>query len=208
MVVARYPVQAAAGFLHQIEGLPELSAEPFRFPDRYQASSNLIHKGVRTFSTTSVGRLFDAAAALLGFTRESTFEGQAATWVEHLARRVHSAAAYPFPFVDGELDFRPLLGALAWNRRRGREAATCARAFQRGVAEGLWHAITTLCEERALDTVVLSGGVFQNELLLEDLKTLQTASGLKIWTNRAVPPNDGGISLGQAALTAFAYESA
>ena len=201
---AQYPVQAAAGFLHQIPGLPDLEAEPFRFSERYQASSNLIRKGVRMFSTTSVGRLFDSAAAVLGFTRQSTFEGQAAMWVEQLARHAARPAAYPFPFVDGELDFRPLLGALAWNRRRGRDAATCARAFQRGLAEGLWDAVTRLCEAHSLDTVVLSGGVFQNELLLEDLKSLQAGSGLQIWTNRAVPPNDGGISLGQAVLAAFA----
>jgi hydrogenase maturation protein HypF len=203
---ARYPVQAAAGFLHQIAELPDLNAEPFRFRERYEASSKLIHKGVRTFSTSSVGRLFDAAAALLGFTRESTFEGQAAMWVEHLARKAVSAAAYPFPFADGELDFRPLLQGLAWDRSRGRDAAACARAFQRGIAEGLWDSVATLCEVHALDTVVLSGGVFQNELLLEDLKSLQKGGGIEIWTNQAVPPNDGGISLGQAALAAFACE--
>lgn len=204
---ARYPVQGAAGLLQQIEGLPDLSGEPFRFPPRFQASSELIRKGVRTFSSTSVGRLFDAAAALLGFIRESTFEGQAAMWVEHLARTCNYAGAFPFPFVDGELDFRPLLEALAWDRRRGRNGGECARAFQRGVADGVWEAMKVLCGTHALDTVVLSGGVFQNELLLEDLKALQVGGGLEIWTNRAVPPNDGGISLGQAALAAFACES-
>ena len=201
---ARYPVQAAAGFLYQIEGLPDLTAEPFRFPQRFRASAELIRKGVRIFSTTSVGRLFDAAAALLGFTRETTFEGQAAMWVEHLARTAANTGGYPFPFLDGEFDFRPLLAALAWDRSRGRQGGQCAQAFQRGVAKGLWDAITMLCEEHGLDTVALSGGVFQNELLLEDLKNLRAASGIKIWTNRAVPSNDGGISLGQAALAAFA----
>jgi hydrogenase maturation protein HypF len=58
-------------------------------------------------------------------------------------------------------------------------------------------------EERGTHTVVLSGGVFQNELLLEDLKLLLDAAGFEVWTNHAVPPNDGGISLGQAALAAF-----
>jgi hydrogenase maturation protein HypF len=125
-------------------------------------------------------------------------------WVEHLARTATYAGAYPFSFINGELDFRPLLEPLVWDRRRGREAGQCARAFQRGVAEGLWHAVKVLSEAHALDTVVLSGGVFQNELLLEDLKTLQSGARLEIWTNRAVPPNDGGISLGQAALAAFA----
>ena len=60
-----------------------------------------------------------------------------------------------------------------------------------------------LCHSRSIDTVVLSGGVFQNELLLEDLQSLLEPLHLEIWTNHGVPPNDGGISLGQAALAAF-----
>jgi hydrogenase maturation protein HypF len=60
-----------------------------------------------------------------------------------------------------------------------------------------------LCETWTTDTVVLSGGVFQNELLLEDLKFLTEGGHIDVWTNRSVPPNDGGVSLGQAALAAF-----
>jgi hydrogenase maturation protein HypF len=75
-----------------------------------------------------------------------------------------------------------------------------ARAFQRGVAHGLCYAISILCERFRLGTVVLSGGVFQNELLLKDMKLKLTSKAIQIWTNQAVPPNDGGISLGQAAL--------
>jgi hydrogenase maturation protein HypF len=60
-----------------------------------------------------------------------------------------------------------------------------------------------LCQSNGVNTVVLSGGVFQNELLLEDLRSLLLPQRLAIWTNHAVPPNDGGISLGQAALAAF-----
>ena len=202
---AQHPVQAAAGFLTQVDGMPDLSAEPFRFPERYQKSMELIRRGLRTFTTTSVGRLFDAAAALLGFTREATFEGQAAMWVEHLARTAAFAEPYEFPLNEGELDFRPLLGALALDRRRGRDRALCARAFQRGIAKGLCDAIATLCQTYATDTVVLSGGVFQNELLLQDLKSLIAGRPFDVWTNRSVPPNDGGISLGQAAMAAFMY---
>jgi [NiFe] hydrogenase maturation protein HypF len=201
---ARYPVQAAAGLLACVDGLPDLSAHPFRFPDRYRNSAELIRKGVRTFTTTSVGRLFDTAAALLGFTREATFEGQAAMWVEQLARTVNVAEPYWFPLNGAELDFQPLLGSLARDRYRGRDRAECARAFQRGVAQGLCDAVTTLCEKFGLDTVVLSGGVFQNELLLQDVRSLMGDGELEIWTNCSVPPNDGGISLGQAALAAFA----
>jgi hydrogenase maturation protein HypF len=200
---AHHPVQAAAGFLVQIEDLPDLAAAPFDFPERYRIATNLVSNKLRTFTTSSVGRLFDAAAALLGFTRATSFEGQAAMWLEQLARGAQATESYSFPFVDGELDFRPLLLNLAHDRFWGRAASECARAFQQGIAQGLFYAVTALCEANKLDTIVLSGGVFQNELLLEDLKTLLNPTGLQILTNHAVPANDGGISLGQAALASF-----
>ncbi len=182
---ARYPVQASAGFLAQIDNLPDLN-----FPRRFEQSLELIRKNTRIFQTTSVGRLFDAAAAILGFTREVTFEGQAAMWLEHIAR---NADAEPYAFPN--LDFRPLLTALMADRLRGRDIAQCARAFHRGIAKGLCDK----CETYNLDTVVLSGGVFQNQLLLGEIKSLMRQA---IWTNQQVPPNDGGISLGQAAIAA------
>jgi hydrogenase maturation protein HypF len=200
---ARCPVQAAAGFLAQVESLPDVLAEPFAFPERFRNAMELVRKDVRTFATTSVGRLFDAAASLLGFTREITFEGQAAIWLEQLARRAPLAEPYPFPFIGGELDFRPLLQSVAQDRVRGGEVREIARSFQRGMAQGLCNALNVISRRHAVDTVVLSGGVFQNELLLEDLKSLLKNESLQIWTNHAVPTNDGGISLGQAALAAF-----
>jgi hydrogenase maturation protein HypF len=71
------------------------------------------------------------------------------------------------------------------------------------VAAGLVQVVVQLCRSNAIDTVALSGGVFQNELLLEDVRSLLAPHRLAIWTNHAVPPNDGGISFGQAALAAF-----
>jgi hydrogenase maturation protein HypF len=201
---AQYPVQAAAGFLAQVNGLPDLMAPPFSFPDRYSDAQTLLSKGVRSFTTSSAGRMFDAAAALLGFTRPVTFEGQAAMWLEQLARASDATAApYPFPFDGRELDFRPLLFHLATDRAQSRAPEEIARAFQRGIASGLAAAIQSLCDTHHTDTAVLSGGVFQNELLLEDLHDLLQPTALVVWTNHEVPPNDGGISLGQAALAAF-----
>jgi hydrogenase maturation protein HypF len=200
---AQHPVQAAVGFLSQIDGLPDLAAAPFHFGLRYRGALRLIERDVRVFSTTSIGRFFDAAAALLGFVRQTTFEGQAAIWVEQLARSSPPLDAYPFPFDGHQLDFRPLLGAMIRDRIRGRSTSEIARAFQLGIARGLCSAIKIICEERGLKTVVLSGGVLQNGLLLEDLKPLLGAAKLRTWINHAVPPNDGGISLGQAALAAF-----
>jgi hydrogenase maturation protein HypF len=201
---ASHPVQAAAGFLEQLDDFPDLTASPFSFPSRYLDALKLVNTKVRCFNTSSIGRLFDTAAALLGFTRETTFEGQAAMWLERLAKKANSAAAYPFPFAGDELDFRPLLRGIIRDRLRGRNVSEIARAFQRGIAEGLHAAVVTLARERGIDTVVLSGGVFQNELLLQDLKSVLEPEQLQIWTNNVVPANDGGISLGQAALAAFA----
>jgi hydrogenase maturation protein HypF len=150
-----------------------------------------------------MGRLFDAAAALLGFTRETTFEGQAAMWLEHLASKLGLSDFYPFPLIDDELDFRPLLEALILDRLRGRDCAEIARAFQSGVAVGLHSAAHALCRDLRVDVVALSGGVFQNRLLLQDLKNLFTTGPYEVWTNSAVPANDGGISLGQAAIAAL-----
>ena len=77
-----------------------------------------------------------------------------------------------------------------------RDRAICARAFQRGVVLGICDTVAVLREKLSLETVVLSGGVFQNELLMD----IRSLSDLEVWTNSSVPPNDGGISLGQAAF--------
>ena len=196
---ARFPVQSAAGFLAQLDGMPDVLEPPFRFPRRFEHAQRLVRNQVRVFPTTSVGRLFDAAAALLGFTREITFEGQAAMWLEQLARPALLPSPYPFPLTGTELDFRPLLDAVIHDRRRGHDPREIARAFHLGIARGIRAAVRST----GIETVVLSGGVFQNQVLLEDVKSLLEPDGFRIWTNRAVPPNDGGISLGQAALAAF-----
>jgi hydrogenase maturation protein HypF len=128
-------------------------------------------------------------------------------WVEHLARTAETGDPYPFPLNDGELDFRPLLEAVVFDRLRGREPTKIARAFQLGVAVGLNEAASRLCADLEVDTVVLSGGVFQNGLLLRDLKHLFSGGRLQVWTNSAVPANDGGISLGQAAVASMSLSA-
>jgi hydrogenase maturation protein HypF len=198
---ARHPVQAAAGFLAGINGLPDLTAAPFHFPHRYTQARELIEKDLRIFPTTSAGRLFDTAAALLGFTREITFEGQAAIWLEHQARSARpDVEDYPLPFDGKELDFRPLLTALIEDRKSGRPVTEIARAFHHGLAGGVARAVLEIATREKLHAVVLSGGVFQNRLLLERLVSL--LSSLTVWINHEVPANDGGLSLGQAALVA------
>ena len=86
---------------------------------------------------------------------------------------------------------------------RGRDPAEIARAFHSGMAHGLRDAAVALCRSHGLGTVAASGGVFQNALLTDELTGLLEAEGLALWINHEVPPNDGGISLGQAALGAL-----
>jgi hydrogenase maturation protein HypF len=194
---ARHPVQAAAGFLPALgEDASAFAAAPFAFPERYARAATVARSRVATFATTSMGRLFDTVAALLGFTREQTFEGQAAMWLEHLAAASGAVAPYLFPFDGAELDYRPLLAAVVADRRRGRERAEIARAFHAAIAA----AIVGIADAAGAPVVVASGGVFQNALLVE---LLAASLGERLWLNRAVPPNDGGIALGQAALAAL-----
>jgi hydrogenase maturation protein HypF len=200
---ARHPVQAAAGFLEQLDGLPDLERPPFNWPPRYRASRRILRSGVRVFPTTSAGRLFDAAAALLGFVRPVSFEGQAAIWLEHLAGAAGAVPPYDFPFTDAELDWRPLLHGIVADRMRGLDPAEIARAFHAGVARGLRDAGVVLCRAQGLGIVAASGGVFQNAMLTEELAGLLEQEGIALWINHTVPPNDGGISLGQAALGAL-----
>lgn len=193
---ARFPVQAAAGFLGAIDASIAFERAPFAFPARFAQARELIARDVRVFETTSMGRLFDTVAALAGFTREQTFEGQAAMWLEHLARSSDKVQPYHFAFASGELDFRPVLTAVIADRIAGRAPQEIALAFHLSVAD----AVCAVSEAAAIERVVVSGGVFQNALLLE---TLADKLGDRLWFNRIVPPNDGGLSLGQAALAAF-----
>jgi hydrogenase maturation protein HypF len=194
---ARFPVQAAAGFLYEIDdGAIDFDAAPFSFPSRYAQARALVAHGVRSFQTTSMGRLFDTVSALAGFTREQTFEGQAAMWLEHVARSSGPVEPYLFPVHDGELDYRPMLRAIVDDRRQGRAPAEIAMAFHASIAE----AIETIACYARVARIVVSGGVFQNALLLE---MLSTSLGDRLWFNTKVPPNDGGLSLGQAAFAAL-----
>jgi hydrogenase maturation protein HypF len=202
---ARHPVQAAAGFLHQLSGLPDLTKSPFDFPSRYGQALAVVRSGIRTFATTSAGRLFDTVAALLGFIRPITFEGQAAMWLEHVARGAEAdAIELPCVFTGFEIDWRETLTAVIEARLRGVASARIARGFHQSLARAAADAIATLARTSGVEIVVLSGGVMQNDLLLQDIRDAlaRTHAALQFWANRDVPPNDGGISLGQAAVAA------
>ncbi len=193
---AKFPVQAAAGFLAEQGTLPNLEEAPFRWPRRFRDALQLVHRGVRCFPTTSMGRLFDTVAALCGFDRAITFEGQAAIWLETLALQATPQAPYPFP----ELDHRPLLAAVVTDRLQGRPTADIAYAFHAAVATESARLAERVGEQFGSQRFVVSGGVFQNQLLTQLL--LDNLGTERVLLNRQVPANDGGISLGQVTLRA------
>jgi hydrogenase maturation protein HypF len=149
--------------------------------------------------TSSMGRLFDAVAALCGLHAEVTYEGQAAVELE--------AAAWRAPEETGGYDMelrdpRPAIRALAADLRAGTGAPVVAARFHTAVAAATVAALAHTAGGRGLGTVVLSGGVFQNRLLLEKVFAGASAAGLRVLVPERLPPNDGGISFGQAAVAA------
>ena len=148
-----------------------------------------------------MGRLFDAVAALCGVRTEVTYEGQAAVELEAIADR-SERGAYPLELAAGVLDARPTVLAVADDVAAGVDAAIVGARFQRAVARATAHACAEVAAARGLDTVVLSGGVWQNRLLLELTLPLLRDTGLRVLVPERLPPNDGAISFGQAAVAA------
>jgi hydrogenase maturation protein HypF len=197
---AGFPAQAAAGFVSLLDKIPDLTAAPFFMPERYGRARRLVASGVRTFITSSAGRLFDVVAALLGFTGEATFEAQAAIWLEQQASSATRSSVVPFEYSNGMIDWRPALQAVIAQRFHGEAISAIAHGFHRGFAEVSARVATHLCEQQETRILVLGGGVFQNAVLLPLVHEQLAEQDVKIWTNIAVPCGDGGLSLGQAAL--------
>lgn len=177
---------------------------------KWRALAQMIEKGINSPLTSSLGRLFDAVAALLGLHNEIIYEGQAAIELEVLALRASSSQGYPLALEDSAPDIvevTPLIRAIVNDMQRGIPKAQVARRFHASIAELLATACLNAREQTGLNTVALSGGVFQNRLLLETLSTRLQALAFDVYTNRLVPPNDGGLSLGQAAIAAARYQN-
>ena len=156
--------------------------------------------------TTSVGRLFDAVAALLGGRRLVSYEGQAAIELEALARRVPRAAARRYLGTvtadDGVLDPTTLVEAIVRDRDAGLDTALLAAGFHEALGRASADLAARVADERGVDAVVLTGGVFQNVRLTDVVVAALEERGLSVLTHAEVPPNDGGISIGQAAIAA------
>src|SRR5215813_1109837 len=170
----------------------------------------MARRGVNAPPTSSAGRLFDAVAALVGVRDAINYEGQAAIELEQLADPAERGA-YRAPVglgtagpggEAGPLRVRgaDLVRAAAEDLLAGAAPPVIAARFHRGVAAAIAEVCAALRERSGLGTVALSGGVFQNLLLVGQVVDLLEESGFRVLTHARVPPNDGGISLGQAAV--------
>jgi hydrogenase maturation protein HypF len=172
--------------------------------DRWREVTELVRTGVASPLTTSVGRLFDAVSALCGMCSTATYEGQAAVELEAAADRCEQGA-YPLSLVDGDaivLDARETVRAAQEESSRGAPVGQVSARFHNGLASATAKACKIAAERHAVGTVVLCGGVFQNKLLLERTADLLERSRLRVLVPRLLPPNDGGIAYGQAAIAA------
>lgn len=203
----RHPWRTAMAYL--MRALPEEDPEvwlPGLPVQETELIARMVEQGVNAMPTSSMGRLFDAVSALVGACRESTHEGHAAIALEALARECDDdPGPYPVRFTRTEIRVKEILAGVLNDLENGRSPAAIALAFHRTVAALSAAAAEEVreqewSEDRSIDTVALSGGVWQNRLLLEEALPLLEAAGFEVLIHQAVPANDGGLAYGQAAV--------
>ena len=199
----REPWRMAAAYLDHacgddIHGLAVVRRQAARWADVVRLSRS----GLASPLTSSAGRLFDAVAAIVGLRDAVTYEGQAAVELEQLAA-AGCRDAYPVPAGAGLRGAtRPLVWAVVDDVRRGAPPDVVAVRFHNGLADATVAAARDAASREGLSVVALSGGVFQNVVLLQRVLSGLAAAGLRVLVHRQVPPNDGGLCLGQAAVAA------
>jgi hydrogenase maturation protein HypF len=199
----REPWRMAAVYLHRTFGDDFLKLDlPFvqKLDRRAWATlRGMTRSGTNSPETSSMGRLFDAVAGLMCLRNTVNYEGQAAIELETTADR-ECEQRYEFGFADGAVKAEGVIRRAVEDLLEGVAPAAVSAKFHLGVAALIVSVARRVREERRLNRVVLSGGVFQNMLLLERACRLLRREGFEVYTHGRVPPNDGGISLGQAAI--------
>ncbi len=181
--------------------LPCVAACP---PDEQRVLRRQLERRLNSPLTSSAGRLFDAVAALIGVRQVITYEAQAAIELEALCDQ-DEAGRYPFTIEDADvlvLDPAPMLRAIVDDLRAGVRRESIAAKVHNTLAKIIVEVSILLRERSRVKVVALSGGVFQNVTLLRQARAQLQAAGFRVLTHQAVPPNDGGLALGQAVVGA------
>jgi hydrogenase maturation protein HypF len=167
------------------------------------AAHQQIERRLNAPLTSSVGRLFDAVAAMAGVRHHVSHEGQAAMELEALAWESTVDGIYSFEIDRSSsliIDTRPLIAEVADDVRAGRSAGCIGRRFHSTLVEVIARVCSRLAEESGMLSVVLSGGVFMNALLTTETTERLMREGFRVYRHQRVPPNDGGLCLGQLAV--------
>ena len=196
----------AVAHLHAVfgDGVPALGIPLTETLDEaeYDVLVQIMAKGVNAPPTSSMGRLFDAASAIAGVRRTINYEGQAAIELEYYTDpAIEGAYAFEIEKAsDGRLIVSPapMFEALVEDVRRGEPVPVLSTRFHNGVARVIVEVCKRIRGDEALETVALSGGVFQNRYLLTGAVELLDEAGFRVLVHSRVPANDGGLSLGQA----------
>jgi len=162
----------------------------------------MLLRGINTVETSSCGRLFDAVASLVGLRQEVNFEGQAAIELEMIAQ-ANLEQRYPFLVDAGEpaqVDLRPMIENIVEDLSRSKPAGYIAACFHNTIAAAIVEVCRRIRKRDQLKRVCLSGGTFQNMYLLRRAVDGLQRDGFEVYLHALVPPNDGGISLGQAVI--------
>jgi hydrogenase maturation protein HypF len=187
-------------WMADIDWTPDLAPVAAATPDELRCTRSQLESGTGCVPCSSMGRLFDAVASLLGVRQRIDYEGQAAIELEALADAADDQAALPLTVrPDGIIDPAPMVRAIVSGLRCGAHPATLALAFHRAVAVAVAEVVSQVAGDVAL--VGLTGGVFQNVLLLRECHSRLQTKGFEVLTHQTVPPNDGGLALGQAAIS-------
>jgi hydrogenase maturation protein HypF len=160
-----------------------------------------LERGLNTPQTSSLGRLFDAAAALAGVRQEVNYEAQAAIEFESALDRTESGA-YQFEVQNGTMNTRPVIEAMLADIRSGASIPVLSARFHNGVTDMVRKTCGLIRQDTGLKEIALSGGVWQNMVLLERTIRGLSADGFEVYIHRQIPANDGGLSLGQALVGA------
>jgi hydrogenase maturation protein HypF len=187
--------RSAASLLFECgESRPHLSTAQSSPAEQLGMSNvrRMLERKINVVPTTSVGRLFDAVASITGIADQNRFEGQAAMLLENEIGGLRTEEAYPLPGGDWDL----LIRAVMDDRRSGIPASLIAARFHNSLVEWILEVAAAV----KLKQIVLSGGVFQNRYLTERAAAALESRGFDVYTHRQVPPNDGGIALGQAEM--------